>query len=81
MYVPEGGIKEKHMENLQKMQLFVELQEIEQRGITLWLEGLKSNSFGITDAVFVNEENSYMRDYIYDEGVLKELRFDKINNC
>ncbi len=67
------------MENLQRMQLFVELQEIEQRGITLWLEGLKSNSVRITDAVFVNEEDMYMRDYIYDEGVLKELRFDKIH--
>lgn len=68
------------MKNVQKMQLFVELQEIEQRGITLWLEGLPSNSFGITDALFVNEEDLYMRDYIYDEGVLKEVRFDKVCN-
>ncbi len=66
------------MKNVQKMQLFAELQEIEQRGITLWLEGFLSNSFGVTDALFVNEEDSYMRDYIYDEGVLKEVRFDKI---
>ena len=66
------------MEVFQKMQLCVELQKIEQRGITLWLEGLPSNSYGITDAVFVNENDSYMRDYIYDEGVLKELRFDKV---
>lgn len=66
------------MEVFQKMQLFVELQKIEQRGITLWLEGLPSNSYGITDAVFVNEDDLYMRDYIYDEGVLKELRFDKV---
>ena len=64
---------------MQKMQLFVELQEIEQRGITLWLEGMPSNSLGITDAVFVNEDDLYMRDYVYDEGVLKELRFDKIS--
>ena len=67
------------MRSVQKMQLFVELQEIEQRGITLWLEGLPSNSFGITDAVFVNENDLYMRDYIYDKEVLKELRFDKVN--
>lgn len=68
------------MNNERMVQLFVELQEIEQRGITLWLEGTQSNSSGITDAIFVNEETAYMRDYIYDEGVLKELRFDKVCN-
>ena len=68
------------MSNDGKMQLFVELQKIEQRGITLWLEGAPSNSLGITNAIFVNEDNAYMRDYIYDEGVLKELRFDKVCN-
>lgn len=66
------------MSNDGKMQLFVELQKIEQKGITLWLEGVPSNSLGIMDAIYVNEENAYMRDYIYDEGVLKELRFDKV---
>ena len=62
---------------MRKVQLFVELQKIEQRGITLWLEGIQSTSVGIADAVFVNEDEAYMRDYIYDEGVLKELRFDR----
>ncbi|MBO5372186.1 MAG: hypothetical protein J6A75_05635 [Lachnospiraceae bacterium] len=66
------------MNNERKMQLFVELQQIEQRGIALWLEGLPSSSLGITDAIFVNEDIAYMRDYIYDEGVLKELRFNKV---
>lgn len=68
------------MNNERKLQLFVELQEIENRGITLWLEGIPSNSLGITNAIFVNEEDAYMRDYIYDEGVLKELRFDRVCN-
>lgn len=68
------------MENERRMQLFVELQEIEQRGITLWMEGIQSDSSRITDAIFVNEEEAYMRDYIYEEGVLKELHFDKVNN-
>lgn len=69
------------MGNDGKTQLFVELQKIEQKGITLWLEGLPSSSLGITNAVYVNEENAYMRDYIYDEGVLKELRFDRVYHC
>ncbi len=68
------------MENERKMQLLVELQEIEKRGITLWMEGIRSNSHRITDTIFVNEEEAYMRDYIYEEGVLKELRFDKVKN-
>ena len=67
------------MENLHKLQLFVELQEIERRGITLWLEGFQSNSSRITDAIFVNEDSLYMRDYIYDEEVLKELHFNKVH--
>lgn len=68
------------MNNERKMQLFVELQEIEQKGIALWLEGIPSDSQGITNAIFVNEEEAYMRDYIYDEGVLKEVRFDRVCN-
>ncbi len=68
------------MNNERKLQLFVELQKIEQSGITLWLEGIPSNSLGITNAIFVNEDEAYMRDYIYDEGVLKELRFDRVCN-
>lgn len=64
----------------ERMQLFMELHDIEKRGITLWLEGMPSTSLGITNAVFVNEETAYMRDYIYDEGVLKELRFDRVSN-
>ncbi len=68
------------MSNERKVQLYVELQKIEERGIALWLEGLPSSSQSITNAIFVNEDEAYMRDYIYDEGVLKELRFDQINH-
>lgn len=64
--------------NDDQMQLLVELQKIEEKGIALWLEGLPSDSIGIANAVCVNEENAYMRDYVYDKGVLRELRFDKI---
>ena len=68
------------MENERKMQLFVELQEIEKRGITLGMEGTLSDSNRITDAIFVNEGEAYMRDYIYEQGVLKELHFDRVKN-
>lgn len=66
--------------NQGKLQLFSELQKIEQEGVGLWLEGLPSDSLEISNAVFVNEDNAYMRDYIYDREVLKELRFDRIES-
>ena len=28
----------------------------------------------------VNEDEVYMRDYVFEKGVLKELRFDKVKS-
>lgn len=58
--------------------LYLELTSLENRGITIWLEGYPSNSENVTSQLSVHEESAYMRDYIFDEGVLKELHFDKI---
>ena len=63
-------------ENLQR--LYLELASLEDRGITIWLEGVVSNSGDVTSQLCVEEENTYMRDYIFDEGVLKEVHFDKV---
>ena len=52
--------------------LYLELSSLEHMGTTIWFEGVPSNSKEVT------EENSYMRDYIFNEGVLTELHFDKI---
>lgn len=69
------------MENQkQRKSLYIELQSIESRGITLFLEGEESSPDGVIEALEVNEECSYMRDYIFDEGVLKEIHFDKVND-
>lgn len=68
------------MENERRLQLFVELQGFEKEGIMLSLEGAPSNSLGITNAIFINEEDAYMRDYVYQEGVLTEVRFDRVRN-
>ena len=46
--------------------------------ITIWLEGAKSSSQDVASQLCVQEESTYMRDYIFDEGVLKEVHFDKI---
>ncbi len=67
--------------NTEHMQtLFLELQSYENQGITIWLEGFISTPLHVTSQISLSEENLYMRDYIFDEGVLKEVRFDKISN-
>lgn len=58
--------------------LYLELTSLEDRGITIWLEGYPSNSENVASQLCVHEESTYMRDYIFDEGVLKEVHFDKV---
>ena len=59
-------------------QLYMELASLENQGITIWLEGCPSNSLQVASQLDIYEENLYMRDYIFDEGRLKELHFNKI---
>ncbi|KAI4451007.1 hypothetical protein C823_005545 [Eubacterium plexicaudatum ASF492] len=60
--------------------LFIELKGIQGRGITIFLEGEKSTPETVTELLCIQEDSSYMRDYIFDKGVLKELHFDKVQN-
>ena len=62
----------------QKNQLFMELSSLEDRGVTIWLEGNPSDSLDVTSQLHIHEENEYMRDYVFEEGRLKEVHFDKI---
>ena len=57
---------------MDRNQLFLELKNI-------FLEGEKSTPETVASQLCVQEDNcSYMRDYVYDEGVLTELHFDKV---
>lgn len=58
----------------------MELQTLEERGVGIWIEGHVSSPKNVTETMSVNEESDYMRDYVFQEGVLKELHFDKITN-
>ena len=58
--------------------LFIELQSYENQGISIWLEGAPSNSREVSEAIAVREENCYMRDYIFSEGKVSEIHFDRI---
>lgn len=65
---------------MDKEQLFIELENIQDRGIMIYIEGVKSTPKTVSELVCVQEESSYMRDYVYREGVLAELHFDKVQN-
>ncbi len=58
--------------------LLVELVNYENQGITIFLEGRKSNSLQVNHALTLHEDTRYMRDYIFEDGSLSELRFDRI---
>ena len=61
-------------------QLYLELESLEHRGITIWLEGYPSSSAQVAAQLKVQDETLYMRDYIFEEGRLKELHFDRLTN-
>lgn len=58
--------------------LLVELQNYERQGISIWLEGVPSSSDEVSEAMCVREDYSYMRDYVFSQGELSEVRFDRI---
>lgn len=66
------------MQNEHLEKLYLELSSLEDRGITIWLEGSKSDSEHVAKELCIHEETTYMRDYVFDEGVLREIHFDKI---
>lgn len=66
---------------LEKQRLLIELENIQNRGITILLDGIPSSPLTVTDMLYVSESSNFMRDYVTDEkGVWTELRFDRIRN-
>lgn len=65
---------------MDKRELYLELVNIQGQGITIFLEGERSSPKDVSDLLCVQEDCSYMRDYVYEKGVLTELHFDKVQN-
>ena len=64
----------------EKQRLLIELENIQNRGITIFLDGIPSSALTVTDVLCVSESDNFMRDYVTDEkGVWTELRFDRID--
>lgn len=65
----------------QKQRLLIELENIQNRGIMIFLDGVPSSPLTVTDILCVNDNYSFMRDYVTDEeGVWRELRFDRVRS-
>ena len=59
-------------------QLYLELASLEDQGITIWLEGCPSDSKHVAKQINIHDETLYMRDYIFEEGYLKEVHFNRV---
>ncbi len=63
---------------LEEQILMVELQEFENQGVSIWLDGFPSNSFEVTQRMSLREQISYMRDYVFAEGKISQIHFDRV---
>ena len=64
----------------QTKKLYMELSSLKNRGVTIWLEGTPSDPLGVASQLNIHDENQYMRDYVFEEGRLKEVHFDKVDS-
>ncbi len=58
--------------------LMAELQNYEQQGISIWLDNSPSSPDRVLDTLRVEEELSFMRDYVFRDGELEEVRFNRV---
>lgn len=74
--------KEEKMDVERYQALFAELEKYERAGIRIRLNSRLASPMQVVNAYMVNEESSYMRDYVCDEkGSVQELAFDNIEDC
>lgn len=79
LVIPFISLKEEFILNIEYMhKLYLELASLEDQGITIWLEGCPSNSEHVASQLNIHDENLYMRDYIFEDGNLKEVHFNKV---
>ena len=68
---------ERRREKVKESSLYKELEGYQNAGLSLWLNGKPSTSYGIAN--YVREESDYMRDYRLDENhKICGIAFDRI---
>ena len=71
------GNYERHRGKVLESSLYKELDEYQNAGLSLWLNGKPSTSYGIAN--YVREESDYMRDYRFDQNnEVCGIGFDRI---
>ena len=58
--------------------LFLELEEIERQGVLICMNRKPASPCQVADAHTIQEDVCYMRDYIMEGGIVKELHFDRL---
>ena len=62
--------------------LFTELEQYEQKGIDISIDGYRATPLQIVTAYLTKEEGTYMRDYVLSrDGYIEALAFTDINDC
>ena len=68
-----GEMRNEMLQEKEEVKLFMELKTLEERGVGIWMEGHASDSQKVMETMSVNEDSTYMRDYIFQKGVLKAV--------
>ncbi len=58
--------------------LIAELQNYEQHGISIWLDDSPSSPDRVLGTLRIEEELPFMRDYVFRDGELEEVRFNRV---
>ena len=75
------NISQKHDTKQNHSALRQELRDYRRQGVSLCLDGEPSTPDRIAHACRVEEEGSYMRDYVSDEkGTIRQIRFDFVKD-
>lgn len=59
-----GEMRNEMVPDKEEVKLFMELKTLEERGVGIWMEGHASDSKKVMETMSVNEDSTYMRDYI-----------------
>lgn len=59
-----GEMRNEMLQEKEEVKLFMELKTLEERGVGIWMEGHASDSQKVMETMSVNEDSTYMRDYI-----------------
>lgn len=70
------------MDVVRYQELYAELEKYEKAGVQLKLNSRPASPMQVVNAYMINEESSYMRDYVCDEkGWVRELAFHNVDEC